>query len=100
MRLSRYATPSPAAFDLANHFAEWAGLECDYYAVPSRSQRRAFLKEYLQSYHMHKCSAASSHDARNGTTDDEELLEKLFQDVDRFRGVPGLLWYDSLQQYR
>ncbi len=39
-----YATPSPAAFDIANHFAEWAGFECDHGAVPTRSQRMDFLK--------------------------------------------------------
>lgn len=25
-----YAIPSPAAFDIANHFAEWGGYDCDY----------------------------------------------------------------------
>lgn len=48
-----YATPAPAAFDIANHLAEWAGFECEYDALPTRSQRRAFLAAYLRSYNHH-----------------------------------------------
>jgi hypothetical protein len=126
----RYATPSPAAFDLANHFAEWAGLDCDYCAVPSRSQRRAFLKEYLRSYRQHggiaknggscggkggNSSSISSingsdfangavlrtdHDSDHGNIrqdcddddDDEVMLNRLSDEVDLYRGVPGLYW--------
>lgn len=40
-----YATPSPAAFDLANHFAEWGGFECDFEVLPTQSQRREFIRE-------------------------------------------------------
>ena len=42
-----YATSSPAAFDIANHFAEWGGFDCDYNMLPTRSVRRKFLSDYL-----------------------------------------------------
>ena len=45
-----YATPAPAAFDIANHFAEWAGFDCDHSAMPTRSQRREFLTSYIRSF--------------------------------------------------
>nr|KMM68031.1 ethanolamine kinase 1 [Coccidioides posadasii RMSCC 3488] len=77
-----YATPSPAAFDIANHFAEWGGYDCDYNMMPTRSVRRGFLTEYVQSYSKY---------ADLGQTQ-EEAVEKLFQDVDRFRGIPGFYW--------
>jgi ethanolamine kinase len=76
-----YATPAPASFDLANHFAEWGGFDCDYSVMPTRRTRRAFLYEYLRSF--------SAHQSR--TYKDSEL-EELFEQVDRFRGVPGFYW--------
>ncbi len=76
-----YATPAPASFDIANHFAEWGGFECDYSAMPTRAVRRAFLREYLRSFSTHKNHAYKDSD-----------LEELFEQVDRFRGVPGFYW--------
>jgi ethanolamine kinase len=76
-----YATPSPAAFDIANHFAEWGGFDCDFSVLPTRSQRRDFLQNYLASY--------------NSLLDREykqSELEQLFAEIDAFRGAPGLYW--------
>ncbi|EEH41409.2 hypothetical protein PAAG_02972 [Paracoccidioides lutzii Pb01] len=78
-----YATPSPAAFDIANHFAEWAGYDCDFNRIPTRSVRREFLTEYVKSYHEH---------SNLPKVNQEEVVEKLFNDVDRFRGIPGFYW--------
>jgi ethanolamine kinase len=78
-----YATPSPAAFDIANHFAEWGGYDCDYNMMPTRSVRRKFLTEYVQSYNLHEGIGGAS---------EEEIVDKLFRDVDRFRGIPGFYW--------
>ena len=79
-----YATPAPAAFDLANHLAEFAGYDCDYSQVPTRSTRRAFLREYVTSY---------IHHAGLQGVNEEEMVERLYKDVDRFRGLPGFCWY-------
>lgn len=79
-----YATPSPAAFDIANHFAEWGGYNCDYSMMPTRSVRRQFLTEYVKSYSQYR-----------GIPDcaQQEIVDRLYEDVDRFRGIPGLYWY-------
>ncbi|MCJ1465083.1 hypothetical protein MMC07_003699 [Pseudocyphellaria aurata] len=105
-----YATPCPAAFDLANHFAEWGGLSCDYSVLPTRSVRRSFLREYLDSYTHHITQTSSPHvstrlqngekgAARQAGERQEreemrrkELEQRLFDEVDRFRGIPGLYW--------
>ncbi|MCJ1270634.1 hypothetical protein MMC22_010531 [Lobaria immixta] len=105
-----YATPCPAAFDLANHFAEWGGLECDYSMLPTRSVRRAFLHEYLESYKLHTTKASPPHAAarlesgekeaaiptgeeqEQAGTGNKALEQRLFDEVDRFRGIPGLYW--------
>ncbi|PYH87160.1 putative ethanolamine kinase [Aspergillus uvarum CBS 121591] len=78
-----YATPSPAAFDIANHFAEWGGYDCDYNMMPTRSVRRQFLTEYVKSYRYHKGIPESFQ---------PEIVDRLYEDVDRFRGIPGLYW--------
>ncbi|KAL8839425.1 MAG: hypothetical protein Q9170_001765 [Blastenia crenularia] len=79
-----YATPAPAAFDLANHFAEWGGFECNYHAIPTRSVRRSFVEEYLSSY--------TSHTALPSGMDGHSYVNRLFEQVDAYRGVPGLYW--------
>ncbi|KAL8948398.1 MAG: hypothetical protein Q9222_005413 [Ikaeria aurantiellina] len=79
-----YATPAPAAFDLANHFAEWGGFECDYSALPTRSVRRAFIEEYLFCY--------ASHSQLPRKIDPQSYANRLFNEVDAYRGVPGLYW--------
>ena len=76
-----YATPAPASFDIANHFAEWGGFECDYAVLPTRHVRRAFLREYLYSFSLHMSRAYK-----------DSELDALFEQVDRFRGVPGFYW--------
>ncbi|KAL1953677.1 hypothetical protein VTO42DRAFT_2388 [Malbranchea cinnamomea] len=78
-----YATPAPAAFDLANHFAEWAGYDLNYGRLPTRSVRREFIREYVRSY---------KHHAGIKGANEEAIVEKLFNDVDRFRGIPGFSW--------
>ncbi|CCF42794.1 choline/ethanolamine kinase [Colletotrichum higginsianum] len=79
-----YATPSPAAFDIANHFAEWGGFDCDYNVLPTKSQRREFIEEYVRSYF--RCSQG------NTGVDIEAETRKLNDEVDLFRGVPGFYW--------
>ncbi|KAI0140141.1 kinase-like protein [Hypoxylon sp. NC0597] len=80
-----YATPSPAAFDLANHFAEWGGFECDYNVLPTRAQRLEFIREYIHSYFTLLPSKPDN-------VDEEAEAQKLLAEVDIFRGVPGFYW--------
>ncbi|KAG5929340.1 hypothetical protein E4U42_006171 [Claviceps africana] len=77
-----YGTPSPVAFDIANHFAEWAGYSCDYSAIPSHAQRLAFIREYVAAYAK----------LAGETMDQEEETQRLMDEVDLFRGVPGFFW--------
>ena len=76
-----YSTPAPAAFDIANHFAEWGGFDCDYSVLPTRRVRRSFLREYLRSTSVHL-----------NRTHTEADVEELFEQVDRFRAIPGFYW--------
>ncbi|PVH86106.1 kinase-like protein [Cadophora sp. DSE1049] len=76
-----YAMAAPAAFDIASHFSEWAGFECDYTLLPSRSLRRRFLTEYTSTYN-------NLRNPENDTID----LDEMCAEVDKFRGVPGYVW--------
>ncbi|KAJ6180595.1 hypothetical protein N7519_011056 [Penicillium mononematosum] len=78
-----YAVPAPAAFDISNHLAEWGGYDCDYNMMPTKSVRRQFLTEYTKSYCEQRGLDASSQ---------AEIVDRLYEDVDRFRGIPGLYW--------
>jgi ethanolamine kinase len=86
-----YATPSPAAFDIANHFAEWGGFDCDYNMMPTKSVRRQFLKEYVRSYSKHQGIPESSQ---------AEIVKQLCDEVDRYRGLPGLYWCVKIYRIR
>lgn len=77
-----YATPSPMAFDISNHFAEWVGYDCDYNLVPTQAQRRAFIQEYVKTYFG----------LTGEPVDEEEEVLKLMEEVDVYRGVPGFYW--------
>ena len=76
-----YTTAAPASFDLSNHFAEWGGFDCDFTVLPTRDVRRAFLREYLDSFNTHLGRKSNGSD-----------LDQLFGQVDQFRGVPGFYW--------
>lgn len=78
-----YTTPAPAAFDIANHFSEWAGFECDFSALPTRSDRREFIKEYFRTFAVL---------AKDSQINQEDSLSRLIVDVDLYRGVPGFFW--------
>lgn len=77
-----YAVTCPAAFDIANHFAEWGGYDCDYNMLPSKSIRHEFLTEYLSSYKAHSTDPGAQ----------SASLDFLEAEVDRFRGMPGFYW--------
>jgi ethanolamine kinase len=85
-----YAVPAPAAFDIANHFSEWGGFECDYTVLPTKSTRRAFLSEYLESSYRNK--PAPSPTGEGKIAEAKMSVDALYDAVDRYRGVPGLYW--------
>jgi ethanolamine kinase len=85
-----YATPSPAAFDIANHFAEWGGFDCDYNAMPTQAQRRLFVLEYVRTYFG--LLARSDGQRHVATAELETEATKLMAEIDEYRGIPGLYW--------
>ncbi|KAF5005858.1 hypothetical protein FDECE_7716 [Fusarium decemcellulare] len=95
------------AFELANHFAEWAGFDCDYSLLPTTSTRRDFVREYLRA--LSDISRQQQNDNDDGTStsssgaDDvprsadlppvtEAEVDSLMDQVDAYRGFPGFYW--------
>ncbi|QIX01650.1 hypothetical protein AMS68_007167 [Peltaster fructicola] len=84
-----YATPSPAAFDIANHFAEWAGFDCDHSACPTRSVRRDFIQHYVLSFYQ---EAIAELEHPGVEIDMKAAITQLYDQVDACRGLPGFYW--------
>ena len=95
-----YATAAPSAFDIANHFAEWGGFACDFSVLPTRVQRLDFLRSYLTSYYKYSRHSENGQGQRSDGNKREEEdtnmlkndLEKLSEQIDAFRGLPGFYW--------
>ncbi|KAK6332922.1 hypothetical protein TWF696_002939 [Orbilia brochopaga] len=78
-----YAIPTERAFDIANHFSEWTGFDCDYNLIPKSTARRSFIRSYLESFHSFKNGSAKVDDAE---------VQIVMDEVDSFRGIPGFYW--------
>ena len=89
-----YTTPAPQAFDLANHFAEWIGLDCDMNNIPTKAERRAFVTRYVESFNAYKKEGQGgvANGQVNGDTHGNDDVSLLMNEVDQFRGIPGLYW--------
>lgn len=83
-----YAVPAPAAFDLANHFAEWGGFSCDMSVLPTVSQRRNVIDEYIRTYASYSPAVLKAPES----FDIKAEAAKLLREVDHFRGLPGFYW--------
>jgi ethanolamine kinase len=73
-----YAGPNYQAFDIANHFNEWAGFEADYSRYPNKKQQYEFYSNYLREY--------------NGVEPSESDLYTLYKQVNKFALVSHFFW--------
>ncbi|KAJ2549833.1 hypothetical protein EV175_004297 [Coemansia sp. RSA 1933] len=65
------------AFDIANHFNEYAGFECDYSRYPSKEAQMAWFKVYLDTL---------------GQDSGEAALEVLYKEVCHFQLASHFYW--------
>ncbi|TID18296.1 Protein kinase-like (PK-like) [Venturia nashicola] len=91
-----YCMPAPPAFELAYHFSEWAGFDCEYQFIATKSDRRRFIRSYVEAFHEYAKTTPDTVEKRSDLDSmgmdiekDEKYLEK---QVDAFRGVPGMYW--------
>ncbi|KAI5950162.1 hypothetical protein KGF54_005310 [Candida jiufengensis] len=75
-----YMLPAPRAFDIANHFAEWQGFDCDREAIPKPTIDNPIIIKWCKSY------------LNNEGPINEEEITKLIEEISMFYGLPGFYW--------
>ncbi|XP_067387612.1 ethanolamine kinase 2 isoform X2 [Emydura macquarii macquarii] len=84
-----YAGYNYQAFDIGNHFNEFAGVsEVDYSLYPSRDIQLQWLRHYLQSY---KQLSQKDRGGGGGVVSDKEL-ETLYVQANQFALASHFLW--------
>lgn len=78
-----YADQNFQAFDIGNHFAEFAGIDAsngiDYSKYPSRDYQIEWIRAYLEAFN-------------NQTEVDEDDVEALYKQVNKFALASHFLW--------
>ncbi|KAI9667814.1 MAG: hypothetical protein M1821_000633 [Bathelium mastoideum] len=97
-----YSVACNAAFDIALHFGEWPGFDCDYNKTPSPQVRKKFAEEYVRSWRHERAESGKIE-----SSSEEQDISRIYELVDRFRHLPGLwfgLWglvqaHDSSEEF-
>lgn len=74
-----YMLPAPRAFDIANHFAEWQGFDCDRSAIPNPSVDNPVMVDWCKGY-------------LNDENCTEKELRGLIDEIKCYYGMPGFYW--------
>lgn len=74
-----YMLPAPRAFDIANHFAEWQGFDCDRSAIPEPSMNNPVMVSWCKGY-------------LNDINVSQQELEGLINEIECYYGMPGFYW--------
>lgn len=78
-----YGSFNYRGFDIANHFNECCGFECDWSRYPAREHQYAFLRSYLVS---------DSGNSRKPDEISDEELAKFYHEVNSFTLCSHLFW--------
>ncbi|OWB54718.1 transferase activity protein [[Candida] boidinii] len=81
-----YMIPAPRAFDMANHFMEWQGFDCDKSKIPKPENSNEILRLWSKSYLSYNTDTTST----NNNLDSE--INKLINEIYLFYGMPGFYW--------
>ena len=102
-----YSCYGPRGLDLANHFIEYAGFECDWSLLPDARQRRAFFLAYLKDGAGAQGEGNEDEDENKDEDEDEDedgdeenarsgrleaTLMRLEREVEAFTPVSHLWW--------
>ncbi|CDI81262.1 choline/ethanolamine kinase domain-containing protein, putative [Eimeria acervulina] len=84
-----YAAAMERAFDIAGHFIEYGGFECEWHRIPTPAQQRAFLRVYLQQLRQQQQQQQQQEAA---AADIEEEVQQLLDEIQPFFAVSHLYW--------
>ncbi|GEQ72665.1 hypothetical protein JCM33374_g6352 [Metschnikowia sp. JCM 33374] len=74
-----YMLPAPRAFDIANHFAEWQGFDCNRSAIPEPSPSNPVMVSWCKGY-------------LNDENAPEDKVRGLIDEIACYYGMPGFYW--------
>lgn len=74
-----YMLPAPRAFDIANHFAEWQGFDCNRAAIPEPNSSNPVMVNWCKSY-------------LNNENATEMEVSGLIDEIACYYGMPGFYW--------
>ncbi len=86
-----YACANYQAFDIANHFNEWAGFEADYSRYPKKDQQYQFYQTYLTEYNGGTYIIDTCFLTTLGSPSEQEL-HTLYVQVNKFALVSHFYW--------
>lgn len=80
-----YAGFDYQAYDIANHFCEWAGVdEVDYSRYPDKPTQLRWLRHYLKAY--------KTHQGHSDIEPSDHELEVLYVQVNKFSLASNFMW--------
>ena len=87
-----YACVGPRGFDVANHFAEYAGFECDWSKLPNERQRERFCAAYVEAETVGDTGDARVRESTSAAEDASESALALAREAEAFAPVTHLWW--------
>ncbi|KAK9477500.1 kinase-like domain-containing protein [Lipomyces japonicus] len=86
-----YALPTPRAFDLANHFMEWQGFDCEVSLIPEAGG--PVMREWGRQYLQASLTFDRGQSGKNGLqTISENDVDELMNEIATWWGMPGFYW--------
>ncbi|KAJ1925674.1 hypothetical protein IWQ60_004415 [Tieghemiomyces parasiticus] len=80
-----YASYNYRGFDIGNHFAEFAGFDCDYSLYPDRATQVGWLRNYLEAERRGK-------DSDQAAPVTEAEVDELYREVNKFYLASHIYW--------
>lgn len=74
-----YMLPAPRAFDIANHFAEWQGFDCNRLLIPEPFNTNETMVTWCKGY-------------LNNPESSQEEVDSLIHEISCYYGMPGFYW--------
>jgi len=87
-----YGAMNFQAYDIANHFNEFAGVDNpDYSYFPNKEFQLKWLKVYLNAFYK-KANDYYKNEPEKQVTVDENMIENFYNEVNKFNSSSHLLW--------
>ena len=95
-----YASYNYASYDIANHFCEYAGFDCDWQSLPTVEEQRLWIKEYLKCRKVASAGTNLNANSNSNVTEDEngnsnvteDAVDRMLKEVQMFVPYCHLFW--------